>query len=174
MVLTGESSRGRLVAALLAVLAPAVLAVTGSGPTALAAPTDSYVAVGAAAGTEGLDPALALAYTLAEDAAHAEGVPLWINSGYRTEAEQRALWDDGIATYGSPDAARRWVLPPEESSHVAGRAIDVGPQDGARWLEANGDRWGLCRTYENEWWHFEQATVPGGACPPLRSDASER
>ncbi|WP_405176895.1 M15 family metallopeptidase [Nocardia sp. NBC_01377] len=163
MVPTGERSHGRLVATLLAVLAPTVLAATVAGPTALAA-----------AGTEGLDPALALAYTLAEDAAHAEGVPLWINSGYRTEAEQRALWEDGIATYGSPEAARRWVLPPEESSHVAGRAIDVGPQDGAGWLEANGNRWGLCRTYENEWWHFEQATVPGAACPPLRSDASER
>ncbi|MCX4092721.1 M15 family metallopeptidase [Nocardia sp. alder85J] len=129
---------------------------------------------GAADGTGGLDPVLAGAYTLAEQQAHAEGVPLWINSGYRTPAEQEQLWEDGIATYGSPEAARRWVLPPEESTHVQGRAVDVAPREGAQWLEANGNRWGLCRTYQNEWWHFEVATVPGASCPPMLGDAGER
>ncbi|WP_153348689.1 M15 family metallopeptidase [Nocardia aurantia] len=134
-------------------------------------------AVGPAAGADGiggLDPVLAGAYTLAEQQAHAEGVPLWINSGYRTPAEQEQLWEDGIATYGSPGAARRWVLPPEESTHVQGRAVDVAPQEGANWLEANGNRWGLCRTYENEWWHFEVATAPGAPCPAMLPDAGDR
>jgi D-alanyl-D-alanine dipeptidase len=57
---------------------------------------------------------------------------------------------------------------------VSGQAIDVGPRAGAQWLETNGNRWGLCRIYENEWWHFELATVPSMVCPPLRADASER
>ncbi|MGW0249668.1 M15 family metallopeptidase [Nocardia goodfellowii] len=134
---------------------------------------DQRTAVAAAAGTEGLTPALAAAYTQAEEAARAEGVTLYINSGYRSPAEQQAMWEDGIATYGSPDEARRWVLPPEESTHVSGQAIDVGPQPGAQWLERNGNRWGLCRIYANEWWHFELATAPGGLCPALRADASE-
>ncbi|WP_098700159.1 M15 family metallopeptidase [Nocardia farcinica] len=160
---------------LAAVLAgPVVLTGVLATATATAAPGDQQEALGSAAGTDGLDPALAVAYTLAEQAAHAEGVPLSITSGYRTPAEQQALWEDGLATYGSPEEARRWVLPPEESTHVSGQAVDVGPQAGAQWLERNGNRWGLCRTYANEWWHFELATIPGGSCPPLRPDASER
>jgi len=97
---------------------------------------------------------------------------MWITSGYRTPAEQQAMWEDGIATYGSPEAARRWVLPPEESNHVAGRAIDVGPMAGAAWLEENGSRWGLCRGFVNEWWHFELTTIPGTPCPPMAPDAT--
>lgn len=140
-----------------------------AGPTAQAAPN-----AGSAAGTDGLDPALALAYTLAEREAQGSGVPLWIVSGYRTPAEQEGLWQDGLRTYGSPDVARRWVLPPNESTHVSGHAIDVGPQQGAQWLQANGSRYGLCRMYDNEWWHFELATAPGGVCPPILPDASHR
>ncbi|WSG63155.1 M15 family metallopeptidase [Nocardia sp. NBC_01730] len=136
--------------------------------------TDQRQSAGSAAGTEGLEPRLALAYTLAEREARAQSVPLSITSGYRTPDEQQVLWDDGLATYGSPEATRRWVLPPAESTHVSGRAIDVGPQQGAQWLEANGNRWGLCRMFDNEWWHFELATVPGVDCPPMRPDASER
>lgn len=127
---------------------------------------------GSATGTAGLDPLLATAYSLAESEANSVGVPLSVTSGYRTYDEQQWLWLDALNTYGSPDIARRWVLPPNESSHVAGRAVDVGPAQGAAWLQANGNKWGLCRTYENEWWHFELATVPGGICPPMRPDAS--
>lgn len=165
--------RARVLLGIPAAVVPAVVVVMLAAP-AMAVPVDQRESVGSASGTDGLEPGLALAYTMAEDEAHAQGVGLWINSGYRTPAEQQALWDDGVATYGSPDAARRWVLPPEESTHVQGRAIDVGPQPGAQWLEANGNRWGLCRIYQNEWWHFELATAPGGDCPPLRTDASER
>lgn len=156
--------------ALLLVAAAVTIGVTAQP----AAPEITLVDTGSAAGTAGLDPLLATAYTLAENEAHAVGVPLSITSGHRTWDEQNYLWQNGIATYGSPDAARRWVLPPEESTHVSGRAVDVGPQAGAAWLEANGYRWGLCRMFENEWWHFELATTPGGACPPMRPDASVR
>ncbi|WP_459546884.1 M15 family metallopeptidase [Nocardia sp. X0981] len=128
----------------------------------------------AAAATEGLDPLLALAYTMAEQEAHAAGVPMRINSGYRTPGEQQALWEDGLRTYGTPEEARRWVLPPEESTHVTGRAVDIAPREGAAWLEAEGHRWGLCRTFDNEWWHFELVTVPGTPCPPRVPDATHR
>ncbi|AYF78848.1 peptidase M15 [Nocardia yunnanensis] len=127
-----------------------------------------------AAGTDGLDPLLAAAYNAAATEAHNAGVPLSITSGYRTPAEQEALWEDGLQTYGSPEAARRWVLPPSESTHVTGQAIDVGPREGAQWLEDNGNHWGLCRMYDNEWWHFELATAPDAPCPPRLPDASDR
>lgn len=127
-----------------------------------------------AEGTAGLEPGLAAAYTLASTQARAEGVKISITSGKRSYAQQQALWRDGIATYGSPAAARRWVLPPTESTHVSGKAIDVGPRAGAAWLERTGRRWGLCRTFNNEWWHFELVTTPGGACPRRLPDASAR
>nr|WP_237755258.1 M15 family metallopeptidase [Nocardia nova] len=141
----------------------------------MAAPaTAAPFPAGFAAGTDGLDPMLAVAYTLAEQQAHSEGVPLSIVSGHRTRDEQERLWEEGIATYGSPGAARRWVLPPDESTHVTGKAIDVGPQQGAQWLRDNGNRWGLCQTFTNEYWHFELQTFPGAACPPQWPDASVR
>ncbi|WP_040808211.1 M15 family metallopeptidase [Nocardia concava] len=132
------------------------------------------VATAIASGTDGLDPRLSAAYNAAAAEAYANGISLWITSGYRTPAEQEALWEDGLQTYGSPEAARRWVLPPNESTHVTGQAIDVGPREGAQWLEDNGPHWGLCRMYDNEWWHFELATAPDTPCPTRLPDASLR
>ncbi|MEO9328993.1 M15 family metallopeptidase [Gordonia aurantiaca] len=160
---------GRASAALAGVAIAAV--VSGTAP---AGTTTSAAPAVFAPGTEGLEPALAGAYTVAANEAHAQGVTLWITSGKRSDAEQRRLWRDAIAAYGSPEAARRWVLPAEESPHVRGKAVDVGPQAGAAWLERNGHRWGLCRTFVNEWWHFELATTLGAACPPMWPDAAVR
>ncbi|WP_442790083.1 M15 family metallopeptidase [Nocardia sp. CDC160] len=144
--------------------------ISPASPIAVHRGTPTFIA----GGTTGLDPGLAAAYDAAAAAASAAGVTLWITSGYRTWAEQEALWEDGIQTYGSPEAARRWVLPPNESTHVTGQAIDVGPREGAQWLEDNGTHWGLCRMYDNEWWHFELATYPDGPCPSRLPDASMR
>lgn len=161
----------------------AILAVAATGLVLGAAPAGAAPAPGfpvppltevAAAGTEGLDPMLALAYTMAEQEAHAQGVPMSINSGFRTPEEQRAMWEDGLRTYGTPEETRRWVLPPEESTHVTGNAVDIAPREGAAWLEANGNRWGLCRTFDNEWWHFELVTLPGTGCPARVPDAAHR
>ncbi|MGV9410615.1 M15 family metallopeptidase [Nocardia sp. NPDC003693] len=146
----------------------------GASPRAHAAPVLPGTVEAAAAGSEGLDPLLAAAYSAAEAEAHAQGVPMSITSGYRSPAQQDALWQDGLATYGNPDEARRWVLPPDESTHVSGEAVDVGPVEGAAWLEANGYRWGLCRAFLNEYWHFELLTLPGRPCPPMWADAAER
>ncbi|WP_018162580.1 D-alanyl-D-alanine carboxypeptidase family protein [Smaragdicoccus niigatensis] len=122
--------------------------------------------------TDGLNPVVKFAYTLAKQDAAKQHVPLAITSGHRTWAQQQALWQQGVAEYGSPQAARRWVLPPAESAHVKGRAIDVRPIEGARWLERNGNKYGLCRRYLNEWWHFEVATLPYQPCPAMLPDAS--
>lgn len=150
-----------------------------SADPALAAPVSTQqraqlLGIPLAPGTAGLTTDLAVAYTLAERDARAAGVPLRINSGKRTRAEQAALWREGLRTHGSPGAARRWVLPPTESTHVSGEAIDVAPRAGAAWLQRHGYRWGLCRTFDNEWWHFERQSTPGTPCPPRWADASVR
>ena len=83
------------------------------------------------------------------------GALLGLTSGYRDPATQAALYAAEVERTGSAEAARRWTLPPHESRHVAGVALDVRPREGARWLEAYGATYGLYRPYDNEWWHFE-------------------
>jgi len=120
---------------------------------------------------ENLDPELRRRFEAARDAAADAGVTLELTSGWRSPEEQQALVDEALATHGSAEEAHRWVLPPETSEHVAGRAIDVGPADAAGWLAENAAVHGLCRTYENEWWHFELMPADG-VCPAPRPDSS--
>lgn len=132
-----------------------------SGPVAPVAPQGS-------ADPAGLTAPLRRSVALAIEAARRDGVELRVSSGRRTAAHQRRLYEEAIAKYGSPAAARRWVLPPEESAHVRGEAVDVAPPAGAEWLHRNGVRFGLCRRYANEPWHFERlAGAKGSVCPPL-------
>jgi len=61
------------------------------------------------------------------------------------------------------------------SHHPWGVAIDVNYPDepvGAGWLEVNGSTFGLCRVFDNEWWHFEPVIAPGWKCPALVPDAT--
>jgi zinc D-Ala-D-Ala carboxypeptidase len=135
-------------------LAPATGPATGLDPAGHSGDTDH------------LQPALRLELDRAIAAAAAEGVELHVTSGWRSPAEQQRLFDAAVRTYGSPEAASHWVLPPNQSEHVRGAAVDVGPRSGAKWLDRNGARFGLCRPYDNEWWHFELlAPAHGGTCP---------
>lgn len=36
----------------------------------------------------------------------------------------------------------------------------------------HGADYGLCQVYENEIWHFELLTEPGGTCPPMLEDGA--
>ena len=113
-----------------------------------------------------LQPAVARAVRRAIAAAAADGVTLRVTSGWRSADEQAVLHAAAIQKYGSPQAARRWVLPSAESEHVRGGAVDVGPPAGAAWLARHGVRVGLCRRYDNEPWHFERlAGALGSSCP---------
>ena len=123
-----------------------------------------------------LHPTLRLRFDVAQRVARNEGVNLYIASGFRTLERQLFLFKRAIARYGSEAEAAKWVLPPYISNHPRGLAIDVNyPDDpsGAAWLEKNGFRFGLCRVFENEWWHFEAATVPGQPCPPQLENAQK-
>jgi hypothetical protein len=107
--------------------------------------------------------------------AKAQGVPMRINSGRRSAAKQQRLFDEAIKKYGSYKAATRWVLPPDKSEHVHGRAVDIAPQSAMTWLERVGWKYGICRIYDNEPWHFEALRSPGKKCPPLQdSSPAER
>lgn len=119
-----------------------------------------------------LDPALRIAVQQATAAAAADGLTMTVTSGWRSPQFQQQLLDDAVATYGGLAAARQYVQTPEGSRHVLGRAVDIGGAGADEWLIANGARFGLCRIYANEPWHFELATDPGGLCPPLLPNAA--
>ena len=157
----GGSGRSRTI---LGVVALVVLAaVTGTvlfAGTATSAPSGE------------LDAQLRARFDEAVADAAQDGITLILNSGWRSPKEQQRLVDDAVKRHGSAAEARRWVLPPETSAHVAGLAIDVGPARGALWLSERSERYGLCRTYANEAWHFEPVIEPGGTCPAMLEDSS--
>lgn len=119
-----------------------------------------------------LDPALQRAVDEATADAALDGITLEITSGVRTREYQQQLLDEAIETYGSERIARRYVNTPDRSTHVTGKAVDIGPTDAAYWLARHGARYGLCQIYANEIWHFERVIEPGGTCPPQLPDAS--
>lgn len=115
-----------------------------------------------------LHPKVKLRFDVAQREASKVGVSLYIASGFRTVERQRYLFERAIKKYGTETEAAKWVLPPYVSHHPMGLAIDVnypGDPSGAAWLERHGWKFGLCRVFDNEWWHFEATTTPGSSCP---------
>lgn len=136
------------------------------GTSAIATPQDPVA---------GIHPYLLTRFRVAQAAARAEGVNIYIASGYRSLARQKYLFAEAIKKYGSATAASRWVLPPEVSRHPMGLALDINypnQRAGAKWLEINGHKYGLCRVFKNEWWHFEAPIAPGEKCPKMMKDAT--
>ena len=127
------------------------------------APTTSIALSAPVPGTTNMQVPAARAVKDAFAAAHLAGLDPTIRSAWRSAEYQQVLFDRAVRTYGSPREAARWVLAPQRSAHVKGYAVDVQPQDAAAWLQANGAAFGLCRTYDNEWWHFEYLAT--SACP---------
>jgi zinc D-Ala-D-Ala carboxypeptidase len=104
----------------------------------------------------GLTDGARAAFTAARtEALWRHGQLLGLTSGYRHPLVQQRMFDEAVRRSGSPASARMLVLPPTESNHVKGIALDVRPYEGARWLEEHGARHDLHRRYDNEWWHFE-------------------
>jgi hypothetical protein len=119
-----------------------------------------------------LDPSLLTAIQDATRAAAADGVDVMLTSGWRSTGFQERLFDQAVTTYGSAEVAGQFVASPEESMHVVGKAVDVGPVTADEWMILNGPRFGLCQIYANEIWHFELAVDAQGHCPPLRPNAA--
>ncbi len=121
-----------------------------------------------------LDKQLVYRFKAAQTAAAKDGQRIYIVSGFRSLSRQKSLYNQAIRKYRSVDEASKWVAPPLVSHHPWGIAIDVNyPNEpvGAGWLEVHGSKFGLCRVFENEWWHFEPVIAPGWKCPALVSDA---
>ena len=106
-------------------------------------------------GVANLDPALLDALRRAATEAAGDGVELDVDSGWRSPEYQERLLQEAISKYGSEAEATRWVATPGTSAHVSGDAVDIGPSAAAAWLSEHGSRYGLCRTYGNEPWHYE-------------------
>ena len=122
-----------------------------------------------------LDKQLMFRFKAAQAAAKKDGQIIYIVSGYRTLSRQKTLFANAVRKYRSVVEASKWVAPPLISHHPWGTAIDVNYPDepvGAGWLEVNGSKFGLCRIFENEWWHFEPVIAPGWKCPTLVPDAT--
>ncbi|MCR1784089.1 M15 family metallopeptidase [Nocardioides carbamazepini] len=123
------------------------------------------------AGVTELDPDLLRALRRAATDAVDDDVDIVVNSGWRSPEYQQRLLDEAVATYGSRAEAARWVATPETSPHVSGDAVDVGPADAAAWLATHGARYGLCRIYDNEPWHYElRPDAADRGCPPRYPD----
>lgn len=119
-----------------------------------------------------LDPPLLRAVQDAATSASADGVALVITSGWRSRAFQQQLLDDAMQTYGSLAVARQWVATPDESHHVQGKAVDIGPASAYGWMLAHSTQFGLCQVFANEKWHYELTADAEGQCPPLRTNAA--
>lgn len=118
-----------------------------------------------------LDPDLLAAVRAAATAAEQDGVRLHVNSGWRSAAYQEELLADAVERYGSAEEAARWVATPENSEHVSGDAVDLGPVAGQDWLSRHGAEYGLCQIYGNEPWHFElRPSAPANGCPYMYDD----
>lgn len=122
-----------------------------------------------------LNPFLYRRFLAAQAVAKKARRSLVITSGFRSYAVQAALFKAAVKKYGSEAEAAKSVLPPGSSHHPWGLALDINyPNDplSAKWLEINGYKYGLCRVYKNEWWHFEGVTAPGHRCPAMHPDAT--
>ncbi|YAL83813.1 D-alanyl-D-alanine carboxypeptidase family protein [Dermacoccaceae bacterium W4C1] len=110
-----------------------------------------------------MQPSAQRAFIKVFAAARAQGYYPGVRSAWRAEAVQQRLFDRAIRQYGSASEASKWVLPPLKSAHVKGYAVDVRPVAFARWLQQHGSAYGICRRYDNEWWHFEYLNTT--SCP---------
>lgn len=95
---------------------------------------------------EGMRPDVAAAYDSLAAAAASAGHTLVVNSGFRSDAEQAALF------VTNPDPT--WVAPPGRSLHRCATELDLGPESAYGWLAANATRFGFVQRYTWEAWHY--------------------
>ena len=101
---------------------------------------------------EGMRPDVAAAYDRMAAAAAADGIALVVNSGFRSDAEQAALFEQ------NPDP--RMVAPPGTSLHRCATELDLGPPAAYGWLAANAERYGFLQRYSWEAWHYGYVDGP--------------
>jgi hypothetical protein len=95
---------------------------------------------------EGMRPDVAAAFDRMAAAASQAGLSLVVNSGFRSDAEQAALF----AAHPDPT----WVAPPGHSLHRCATELDLGPDASYGWLAGNAARFGFVQRYSWEPWHY--------------------
>jgi Transglycosylase SLT domain/D-alanyl-D-alanine carboxypeptidase len=95
---------------------------------------------------EGMRPDVAAAFDRMAAVAAKDGVTLIVNSGFRSDAEQAALFA------ANPDP--RMVAPPGQSLHRCATELDLGPESAYGWLAGNATRFGFVQRYSWEAWHY--------------------
>ena len=146
-----EGGGSRVVVEASAVAEAGAPAAGGSGPTTMAT-GGGYSGPLVHRQGEGMRPDVAAAFDRMAAAAAADGVSLIVVSGFRSDAEQAALF----AAHPDP----RWVAPPGRSLHRCATELDLGPDSAYAWLAANASRFGFEQRYSWEPWHFGLATGP--------------
>jgi len=101
---------------------------------------------------EGMRPDVAAAFDRLAAAASGAGLTLVVNSGFRSDAEQAALF----AAHPDPT----WVAPPGHSLHRCATELDLGPESAYSWLAANAARFGFVQRYSWEAWHYGYTAGP--------------
>ena len=94
----------------------------------------------------GMRPDVAAAFDRMAAAAGQDGLALIVNSAFRSDAEQAALF----AAHPDPT----WVAPPGHSLHRCATELDLGPETAYGWLAANAGRFGFVQRYSWEAWHY--------------------
>src|SRR6478672_983676 len=88
---------------------------------------------------EGMRPDVAAAFDRMAAAAASDGLDLMVVSGFRSAAEQAALF----AAHPDP----RWLAPPGQSLHRCATELDLGPESAYGWLASNAGRFGFVQRY---------------------------
>lgn len=96
--------------------------------------------------SHGMRPDVAAAFDRMSAAAAAAGLALVVNSAFRSDAEQAALF----AAHPDPT----WVAPPGHSLHRCATELDLGPENAYGWLAANAGHFGFIQRYSWEAWHY--------------------
>ncbi|MFE6162237.1 M15 family metallopeptidase [Streptomyces sp. NPDC056486] len=121
-----------------------------------------------------LDPDLLEALREAAKDAEGDGLPLYVNSGWRSPEYQGRLLREAVSKYGSEAEAARWVATAKTSPHVSGKAVDIGRSNATAWLSEHGTEHGLCQIYRNEPWHYElRSEAIDDGCPQTYADPTQ-
>jgi hypothetical protein len=137
---TGEGERGRRTVGVEA-KATAELQAAGGGIEGFAS-GGGYSGPLAHRQGKPMRPDVAQAFDRMARAAAADGVPLIVGSGFRSDAEQARLF----AAHPDP----KWVAPPGQSLHRLATELDLGPAAAYGWLAANARRFGFVQRYSWE------------------------
>lgn len=135
--------------------------------------------------SESLDLEAAEAFKQMAALAQSQGVSLMPISGFRTIADQTALFARQVERRGSAEAAARLSAPPGHSEHHTGYAIDIADQQqpdtdlkysfeqtkAYQWLNANAYQFGFEQSFpKNNWqgvsnepWHWRYVVSPRAA-----------